>query len=621
MLTMRDVTVRLGGHLVLDHAGATVPARARIGLVGRNGSGKSTMLKVISGALEPDTGAIEVPRLTRIGYVAQDAPSGNATPFETVLAADTERARLLAEVDSAGHDSGEMHERLAAIGAHAAPARAARVLAGMGFDREMQRQPLDSLSGGWRTRVALASVLFAEPDLLLLDEPSNHLDLEATLWLEAFLARYRGTLLLVSHERDLLNHVVDHILHLEAGKLALYVGGYDEFMRQRSDRLAETEAQRARQDQKRKRLQAFVDRWRYKAHAAAQAQSRLKALAKLQPVAAAVVEQEVEFSFPNPDEVRPPLLMVENAAVGYDGEPVLARINLRIDPDDRIALLGRNGNGKTTLARLLCGELPALAGAVNGSTKLRVGYFSQYEIDELVPADTAAQHMARALPGAQPTAVRAHLGRFGFSDEKADVAVRHLSGGERARLALALITREAPHMIILDEPTNHLDVEARDALVAALNEYAGAVLVVSHDRHLLQLVADRLVLVADGTAQEFTGSLSEYRDLVLTQPDSDAETAPKTALRGSRKDERRAAAALRERTQSLRQAVKTAENELAKLTRQRQEIANALNDPGAQGPQRGDLMRTYGELSRQVAAAEERWMDASLALEQADAAD
>ncbi len=621
MLTMRDVTVRLGGHLVLDHAAAAVPARARIGLVGRNGSGKSTLLKVIAGTLQADAGAIDVPRQSRLGYVAQDAPSGTATPFETVLAADAERTRLLAAVETArdGEDIGEIHERLATIGAFAAPARAARVLSGMGFDAAMQQRTLDSLSGGWRTRVALAAVLFAEPDLLLLDEPSNHLDLEATLWLESYLAKYRGTLVLVSHERDLLNNVVDHILHLEGGKLTLYVGAYDEFARQRSERAAESESQRARQDDKRKRLQAFVDRWRYKAHSAAQAQSRLKALARLQPIAAAVEEQEVEFSFPSPDALRPPLLTIEDGAVGYDGTPVLTRINLRIDPDDRIALLGRNGNGKTTLARLLCGELPAMAGATNGSTKLKVGYFSQYQVDELVHADTPVQHMARALPGTLPTIVRAHLGRFGFSGEKADVAVRHLSGGERARLALALITRDAPHMIILDEPTNHLDVEARDALVAALNEYAGAVLVVSHDRHLLQLVADRLILVADGTAKEYTGSLADYRTLILSQPDDDEETTSKAA-RGTRKDERRAAADLRERTKSLRQAVKTAEADLAKLTRQRTEIESALNDPKAQGPKRGDLMKSHGELARQVAAAEERWMDASLALEQAETA-
>ena len=627
MLTIRDITVRLGGHLVLDHASAALPARARVGLVGRNGSGKSTLLKAVAGTIHTDAGSIDVPRATRVGYVAQDAPSGAETPFETVLAADTERARLLVEVERETDIArqGEIHERLAAIGAHAAPARAGRILAGMGFDAEMQERTLDSLSGGWRTRVALAAVLFSEPELLLLDEPSNHLDLEATLWLESYLAKYRGTLLLVSHERDFLNNVADHILHLEGGTLTLYAGGYDEFARQRSERQLRTEQVRAKQEYKRAQLQAFVDRWRYKAHSASQAQSRLKALARLEPMAAVIEEQEVAFQFPSPDELRAPLLLAESAAAGYDGAAILTKVTLRIDPDDRVALLGRNGNGKTTLARLLCNELPAMAGTVVAANKLRVGYFSQYQVDELVLGDTPLLHMTRALPDALPTLVRAHLGRFGFSGEKAEVLVRHLSGGERARLALALITRDAPHMIILDEPTNHLDIEARDALVTALNEYSGAVLVVSHDRNLLQLVADRLVLVADGTAKEFTGTLEDYSALVLTAARESGDRADRkgAAAKPTRKDDRRAAAALRERTQSLRQAVKAAETELWRLTKRRQEIEDALNDPARakDGARRGELMKSHGTIVREVEAAEARWMDASLALENAATAD
>ena len=627
MLTLQDITVRLGGHLVLDHATVSLPPRARVGVVGRNGSGKSTLLRVVSGIVQPDTGTVEVPRGTRIGYVAQDAPSGEATPFETVLAADVERARLMAEAESA-HDShriAEIHERLTAIQAHAAPARAARILAGIGFDAAMQERPLDSLSGGWRMRVALAAILFAEPELLLLDEPSNHLDLEATLWLEAFLSKYRGTLLLVSHERDLLNNVADNILHLEGGKATLYAGGYDEFRRQRAERIALTESLRAKQDRKRQQLQAFVDRWRYKAHAAAQAQSRLKALARLQPVAEAFEDQDIVFQFPSPEELRPPLLTLEGAAAGYGDSAVLTRVSLRIDPDDRIALLGRNGNGKTTLARLLCGELPPMGGTVRGANKLRVGYFSQYQIDDLIATDTPLRHMARALPGAAPAVARAHLGRFGFSGEKADVKVATLSGGERARLALALITRDAPHMIILDEPTNHLDVEARDALVAALNEYAGAVLVVSHDRHLLQLVADRLVLVADGTAKEFAGSLDDYRALVLAPPTESEATrknaAKSTRPNSTRKDGRRSAAERRERTKDLRQAVRAAEADLARLSGDKLRIEAKLSDPAEAGAAMGKLMKSHGDLSRQVAAAEARWLEAGLALEQAEAAE
>ena len=416
--------------------------------------------------------------------------------------------------------------------------------------------------------------------------------------------------------------MVDHILHLDHGSLNLYAGGYDEFARQRSERAARTEAVRVKTERKRAQLQAFVDRWRYKAHAAAQAQSRIKALAKLEPVAAVVEEQEVSFQFPSPDELRAPLLLLENASVGYDGHAVLSKVSLRVDPDDRVALLGRNGNGKTTLARLLCNELPALGGTVTAASKLKVGYFSQYQIDELVPTDTPFQHMARALPNAHQTLVRAHLGRFGFSGEKADLSVRHLSGGERARLALALITRDAPHMIVLDEPTNHLDIEARDALVAALNEYGGAVLVISHDRHLLQLVADRLVLVAGGTAKEFSGSLAAYSALVLAPvPDADGDDQKPEAAKPNRKDERRAAAAMRERTQSLRQAVKAAEQEVARLAKKRQEIEDALNDPvkTKDGAKRGDLMKSHGAILRDAEAAEAKWMDASLALEEAEA--
>ena len=622
MLNISNITVRLGGRTIIDDASVNLPPRGRIGLIGRNGAGKSTLVRVIAGMLEPDGGAVSMPRNSRLGYIAQEAPSGDTTPFEMVLGADTERAALMveSEISSDSHHLGEIHERLIAIDAHSAPSRAARILVGLGFDEEAQHRPLEDFSGGWRMRVALAALLFSQPDLLLLDEPSNHLDLEAVMWLEDFLRSYPATILLVSHERDFLNNVVNHTLHLSGGKLTLYPGGYDAFERQRAERQVQIASARAKQQAQRDRLKDYVARNSARASTAKQAQSRAKALARMQPIAELIDDPSLSFNFPNPDELRPPMITLDLASVGYGETPVLKRLNLRLDPDDRIALLGRNGNGKTTLARLLCGELPAMAGAANGSTKLKVGYFSQYQVDELVHADTPVQHMARALPGALPVVVRAHLGRFGFSGEKADVAVRHLSGGERARLALALITRDAPHMIILDEPTNHLDVEARDALVAALNEYAGAVLVVSHDRHLLQLVADRLMLVADGTVKEYAGSLADYRTLILSQPDDEEEDAAKAAPRGTRKDERRAAADLRERTKTLRQAVKAAEAELAKLTRQRMEIESALNDPKAQGPKRGELMKSHGALSRQVAAAEERWMDASLALEQAETA-
>src|SRR3990170_1674401 len=551
MLTLDGITLRLGGNLVLDRTSASLPPKARVGLVGRNGAGKSTLLKVIAGLYEADGGTIEAPSGTRIGYLAQEAPGGAATPFETVLAAAVERARLLAEAEHTNdpHRIGEIHERLNAIDAHGAPARASRILAGLGFPEKAQHQALDSFSGGWRMRVALAALLFSEPDLLLLDEPSNHLDLEAAVWLESFLKSYRGSLIVVSHERDFLNNVADYILHLERGGVSLYPGNYDAFARQRRDRQVQIEALRSQQEAKAKKLQAYVDRWRYKAHTARQAQSRLKALAAMEPIEAAVRDASVVFDFPSPRELRPPLVVLDNVAVGYvPGAPVLSRLDLRIDPDDRLALLGRNGNGKTTLARLLAGQLQPMGGSLVASGKLRVGYFAQHQIEELIADETPLQHMERLLPAAKPGEVRAQLGRFGFSGDKANVEVRQLSGGERARLSLALITRDAPHILILDDPPNHLDVDAREALVEALAEFGGAVVVVSHDRHLLGLIAYRLLLVDDGTATSFDGSLDDYRDLVLGSSQAVGADGQKSA-KPDRKLDRRQSAAARERHQ------------------------------------------------------------------------
>jgi ATP-binding cassette subfamily F protein 3 len=621
MLVVDGVSLRLGGHLILDHASASLPPRARVGLVGRNGAGKSTLLKLIAGMYETDEGRIEAPSGTRIGYLAQEAPGGEATPFEAVLAAATERAELLAEAEHVDdpHRIAEIHERLNAIDAHGAPARASRILAGLGFTEEAQHRPLSSFSGGWRMRVALAALLFSEPDLLLLDEPSNHLDLEAALWLESFLKSYRRSLIVVSHERDLLNNVVDYILHLERGRLTLYPGNYDAFARLRHERRAQAEATRAQQEARAKKLKAYVDRWRYKAHTARQAQSRLKALDRMQPIEAVVEDTSIAFDFPSPKELRPPLIVLEDASVGYvPGKPVLSRLNLRIDPDDRLALVGRNGNGKTTLARLLAGQLKPMTGTIAASSKLQVGYFAQHQIEELVPDETPFQHMERLLPGAKPGDVRAQLGRFGFSGDKANLAVRQLSGGERARLSLALITRDAPHILILDEPTNHLDVDARDALVKALTQFGGAVVVVSHDRHLLGLIADRLVLVDNGTAKEFDGSLDDYRDLVLGEKRT--EERARSSPQADRKEARRLAAEASELAKAARKLAATAEAELKLLWKRRDEIDAALASPQSNGGKPvGELLKARAEVERQVVAAEQRWLEASEAAEQAKA--
>jgi ATP-binding cassette subfamily F protein 3 len=615
MLTLENITLRLGGHLILDRATAAVPPKSRVGLVGRNGAGKSTLLKIIAGIYEADDGRIEAPSGTRIGYVAQEAPGGPETPFEIVLATATERAALLAEAEHVldPHRIGEIHERLNTIDAHGAPARASRILAGLGFDEESQHRALDTFSGGWRMRVALAALLFSEPDLLLLDEPSNHLDLEAAVWLESFLKSYRASLIVVSHERDLLNNVVDHILHLERGEMTLYPGNYEAFTRLRRERQAQIEAVRLQQEAKAKKLQAYVDRWRYKAHTARQAQSRLKALAAMEPITAVVEDASLVFDFPSPKELPPPLIVLDNAAVGYvTGRPVLSGMNLRIDPDDRVALVGRNGNGKTTLARLLAGQLKPTGGSLAASGKLRVGYFAQHQIEELIAEDTPLQHMERLLPGAKLGEVRAQLGRFGFAGDKAMLSVRQLSGGERARLSLALITRDAPHVLILDEPTNHLDVDARDALVQALTGFGGAVVVVSHDRHLLGLTADRLILVDSGTAVEFEGTLDDYRNMVL----NNGGDRQKGSARVSRKDERRNSAQAREQVRALRKTAREAEAELKLLCQRRTEIDQMLSAPQANGgPSVGELMKLRADLERNIAASEHRWLEASDAAE------
>jgi ATP-binding cassette subfamily F protein 3 len=617
MLNLTDITVRLGGRTIIDGATAKLPPRGRIGLIGRNGAGKTTLVKVIASQLEPDTGSVDMPRGAKLGYIAQEAPAGDATPFETVLAADVERAALLHESETS-HDPdrlGEVHERLMAIDAYTAPSRAAQILVGLGFDEEAQHRPLDSFSGGWKMRVALASLLFSQPDVLLLDEPSNHLDLEAVLWLEDFLKSYPATILLVSHERDFLNNVVDHILHLDRGKLTLYPGGYDAFERQRAERQAQLASARAKQQAEREKLQDYVARNSARASTAKQAQSRAKALAKMQPIAELLDDPTLHFDFPNPDELRPPLITLDMATVGYGETPILKRLNLRIDPDDRVALLGRNGNGKTTLARLLAAQLAPMEGAMNASGKMRVGYFTQYQVEELDRTETPLQHMTVLMKGATQGAVRAQLGRFGFSGQKATTEVGKLSGGERARLALALITRDAPHMLILDEPTNHLDVDAREALIQALNAYTGTVVVVSHDRHMLEMTADRLVLVDQGTAKEFDGSLDDYIAFVLSKDGAAAKTA-----KVDKKEARRAAAEAREKGQELRKAAKAAEAEMAKLGEQRSAVERAMFDPATADAAltkltMTELMKRRAELTERIDAAEAAWMEASEALE------
>jgi ATP-binding cassette subfamily F protein 3 len=624
MLTISSLIFRIGGRALFDGASAQIPDGHRVGLVGRNGAGKSTLLGLIQGELQPDGGSIELNRGVRIGIVAQEAPSGPQTPVEIVLAADTERASLLAEAETA-HDPdriGEIHARLGDIDAHAAPARAAQILAGLGFDDAMQQRAMSDFSGGWRMRVALAAVLFAEPDLLLLDEPTNHLDLEATLWLEAYLKNYPRTLLLVSHDRQILNSSVDHILHLDQRVLTYYTGGYDDFERLRAEKIAQSRALTAKQEERRKHLQSFVDRFRAKASKARQAQSRMKMIERLAPVAILQDDPSIVFNFPSPAELSPPLIALDGVSVGYEpGKAILKGLDLRIDPDDRIALLGANGNGKSTFAKLIAGRLDPMAGRQHRSNKLRSGFFAQHQIEDMTPDGTAFSHLAALLPQAREMEIRNRLGRFGFSGDKAFVKVKDLSGGERARLNFALITFDAPPMLILDEPTNHLDIDSREALAEAINDFSGAVILISHDWHLLELTADRLWLVGGGKVEPFEGDLEDYRKLMLGQrgqkrrdqeAKAQAEPQPRVVEKPRGADRRKS-------LDALRRAARDAEAAVARLTADKAAIEAELVKPRLDAARRVELMRRQVELSRALDEAEAAWLTAEENLQAAAA--
>ncbi len=617
LLVISGAVIRLGGRLLLDGADLAIDAGRRIGLVGRNGAGKSTLLRAITGEIALDGGEIRLAARARLASVRQEAPEGPASLLETVLAADPERLALLAEVETAAPErQAEIHDRLRAIGADSAPARAATILAGLGFDEAAQRRPVSSFSGGWRMRVALAGALFAAPDLLLLDEPTNHLDLEATLWLEGWLARFPGAALIVSHDRFLLDRAVHAIAHLDRGKISLTPGGFDEFVRIRTERALQQSRAVERLAAERAHIQSFVDRFRAKATKARQAQSRLKALARLPAIEAVIEDAPTRFAFPEPARLAPPILVLERVNAGYDGTPVLRNLSLAIDTEDRIALLGANGNGKSTLARLLAGRLAPLSGEIRRAPKLRVGYFAQHQTEELVTAETPVDHMARALPRASETQVRGQLARFGLDADRAGTKVGSLSGGEKARLLLALATRDAPHLLILDEPTNHLDIDAREALVKALADFQGAVLLITHDPHLVELVAERLWLVADGGVRPFDGDLDDYRALLAER----ARPRP-TAEIGARRDDRRERAEARAALAPLRQQAKQAETALARLAAERARIEAKLADPALYAPGRGGEIAAanarLAELAREAEAAESAWLEAAEALEAA----
>jgi len=613
MLRIDAISHAIAGHQVLEGASAAIPAGHKVGIVGRNGAGKTTLFRLIRGDLALDAGEISLPSRWKVGGVAQEVPETGTSLLDTVLAADAERAALLAEATDDSARISEIQTRLADIDAWSAEARAAAILKGLGFTADEQRMPCSAFSGGWRMRVALAGVLFARPDLLLLDEPTNHLDLEGALWLESYLATYPHTVLVVSHDRGLLNRAVDRILHLGDRKLTLYSGGYDAFARARAERRAVQAARARNQAERRAHLQRFVDRFKAKATKAKQAQSRVKMLERMEPVRAPEDAARTVFTFPAPEELSPPIVRLDGAAVGYGGPPVLERLDLRIDQDDRIALLGRNGEGKSTLSKLLAGKLAPLEGRRVTARKLRIGYFAQHQVDALRADETPLRHMQRARPETPPAKLRAHLAGFGLGADHAETEVRRLSGGQKARLSLLLATLDAPHLLILDEPTNHLDIESREALVEALTAYSGAVVLVSHDMHLLGLIADRLWLVTEGRAVPYDGDLESYRASLLSGP---------AQAKGPRKRAARARRVPRHRIEDLRSDLRTCEARVARIEAMREKLAAKLADPGLyEDARRGELEIWQGKYAEAMAGldrAEALWIAAAERLEAAE---
>ncbi|WP_350333831.1 ABC-F family ATP-binding cassette domain-containing protein [Coralliovum pocilloporae] len=624
MLTIKDLTYRIAGRTLLDTASAVVPDGDKIGLVGRNGTGKTTLFKLITGDISQESGTLSLRKEARIGQVAQEAPATDESLISFVLRADTERTALLAEAETAEDPNriAEIQVRLADIESHSAEARAAAILHGLGFDHEAQQRPCHAFSGGWRMRVALAGVLFARPDLLLLDEPTNYLDLEGTVWLETYLSRYPYTVIIISHDRDLLNNVVGRILHLDQGQLTSYRGGYDQFERQRREKQALQQKLKDKQDAARKHMEAFVERFRAKATKARQAQSRLKALEKMEPVAALIDSEIQPIRIPDPEKpASPPILRMEKLIVGYDqAKPVLRRLDLRIDPDDRIALLGANGNGKSTFAKLISGRLEPFSGTLTRADKLDIAYFAQHQLDELVPSQSAVDHVRALMPDAPEAKVRARVAQMGLATSKMETAAQDLSGGEKARLLLGLATFSGAHLVILDEPTNHLDVDSRQTLIQAINDYQGAVLLISHDRHLVEAVADRLWIVRDGTVQAYDGDLTDYRRLILSADSKQDRSADQVKTTPSAQDRRKQAADRRKETAPLRKTVKALEDQLETLQTKLDKLDKRLATPDlfTDHPEKGvQLSKERADTERLLLQTEEDWLERSAELEEA----
>ena len=626
MITINDLSARIAGRLLIDHASVALPAGTKAGLVGKNGAGKSTLFRIITGDMESESGFVSIPKNTRIGQVAQEAPGTEEPLIEIVLKADKEREALLKEAETATdpHRIAEIHTRLTDIDSHSAEARAASILSGLGFDAEAQLRPASSFSGGWRMRVALAAVLFSEPDLLLLDEPTNYLDLEGTLWLEDYVRRYPHTVIIISHDRDMLNMAVNSIIHLDQKKLTFYRGTYDQFERQRAEAIELQTKAKAKNDAARKHLQSFIDRFKAKASKARQAQSRVKALERMGTVSAVIEDHVQPIRFPKPEkQPASPIVAITGGAVGYTpGKPILKGLNLRIDNDDRIALLGSNGNGKSTFAKFISGRLSAESGDIRLAPNLKIGFFAQHQLDDLRPAETAVQHVRPLMLDAPEAKVRARVAQMGLATEKMETAAKDLSGGEKARLLMGLAAFEAPNLLILDEPTNHLDIDSRNALIEALNEYEGAVILISHDRHLIEATVDRLWLVKDGTVANYDGDLEDYRNTIVqsSRGKGNKDKGNGSDDNRSKAEQRKANADKRAAFAPLKKKINDIESLTGKLQKQIQALDKELEDQeiyekfpakaAAKVKERADIV---AKLSK----AEEQWLDLSTEYEEA----
>jgi len=622
LIQFKQLTLTRGTKILMQDATLQLHQGHKVGLTGANGAGKSSLFAMLRGELHPEKGDFEMPASWVVAHVAQETPALPLPAIEFVLDGDVELREIEAalqhaEAEHQGEQIAELHQRLSDIGGYSARARAAELLNGLGFSQSAMQQPVATFSGGWRVRLNLARALMCRSDLLLLDEPTNHLDLEAVIWLEGWLQGYRGTLFLISHDRDFLDAIVNHIAHIELQTLTLYRGGYSDFERQRAEKLALQQAMFEKQQRKVAHLQSYIDRFRVQATKARQAQSRIKALERMEMISAAHVDSQFSFEFKAPIAAPDPLLVLDNMAVGYAGQALISRIELAVRPGERIGLLGKNGAGKTTLIKLLAEELAPLAGKRVEGKDLKIGYFAQHQLEQLRPDESPLQHMQKLDPQTREQEFLNYLGGFDFRGEMAMTPCANFSGGEKSRLALALLIWTRPNLLLLDEPTNHLDLEMRHALTLALQDFQGAVILVSHDRALLRATCDQFLLVADGKAAVFDGDLDDYSQWLNTQRLQEKQAAqldvpPKTSKndRAQNKAERQARIAER---RPLLKELEQLEQNMAQMQTDKQVCDERLNDTAlysaSDKTELQRLLKTQAELTSKLETAEERWLE------------